>query len=586
MVGIDEYVRPTIPRLRYAVADAKLFSQALQQSMSVPKDHIFLMTSDAVDEGSQPRFVNIAYRLSYLKGKVKKEDTFIFYFAGHGVTLEGEPFLLTEEADNRNALTLKATSLHTGDLMTTLQKTESGNVWVTLDACRNNPDDPAEAKLDPAVSDSLSKANIGLLRTAAMFSCAVGERAWEWDEKKHGCYSYFLVEGLRREAADSSGRVTLAGLDQYLREQVPSVTQRFGARQNPKMVYGGSHSSPWVLANVPLAASSDSQKKDEQTARFVARLESLQARLDAETALRVQAEQRARLAESQRQQMEQQLAILERQVGIKSTPIPTGPGASPKLLAYADRANPRELISEVNRLRDENEALKRRLASLEAEAGRVGIAPRGLTLESQPLLKSAWEGASQAQTRAEEELGRSTNPEDALQGCLSVRQALTQKMDVWRTAYATLLAQRPLTPGIQQEVMVLKDQLATQELLSDLYHARQDAAATAHKEAGRRLEEALAREEKYRLMIDGLQNKLAQAEEKLARCQVELQQSKGQLSEALRQVKDFQERLSHQKKGAFRQNRWQYETHMRVPQQLWEDTRDPLLEPQQLPEKP
>lgn len=530
VVGIDEYVRPSIPKLRYAVADAKLFSQALQDTLRVPRDHIFLMTSDAVDENSQPRFVNVAYRLSYLKGKIKKDDTFIFYFAGHGVTLDGEPFLLTEEADNRSALTLKATSLHAGDLMSTLQKNESGNVWVTLDACRNNPDDPkGEAKLDPAVADSLSRANLGLLHTGTMFSCAVGERAWEWDEKKHGCYSYFLVEGLRREAADGMGRITLPGLDQYLREQVPIVSRRFGAPQNPKIFYGGSTSAQWVLATLALA-SAENGKKEDQTARYMARLESLQARLDSETALRVQAEQRAKLADSQRLQLEQQLGVLERQVGARSPAV---------AVAYQGDTGSRALESEINRLRAENESLKKRLTTLEAKVAKVGLAPRSLMLESQPLLQKAWMSANQAQDRAEKG--------NSLQSCLEVRQALTQKVDVFQTAYAAALAERSLTPALQQEVTALQNSLETRKLLSQIYQARQDAAVSALEEARQRLDEALAREEKYQAIIAGLQQNLAEVEAKLAKSQAALVRTQSDLSEALRQLKKLQARVDQRK---------------------------------------
>lgn len=556
VVGIDEYVRPSVPKLRYAVADAKLFSQALQETLGVPKEQIFLMTSDAVDENSQPRLVNVAYRLSTLKGKIKKDDTFIFYFAGHGVTLEGEPFLLTEEADNRSALTLKATSLHAGDLMSTLQKNESGNVWVTLDACRNNPEEKGEAKLDPTVSDSLSKGNVGLLHTATMFSCDVGERAWEWEEKKHGYYSYFLVEGLRREAADSSGRITLPGLDQYLREQVPVVTRRLASPQNPKIFYGGSTSAQWVLTTLPVAQAPPDGKKEDQSARYVARLEALQARLDSETALRVQAEQRAKLADSQRQQLEQQLAIMEKQVGAKAAPVSA---TAVNMVAYQQGASSRELQSEINRLREENEMLKRRLTNLETDATKVGLAPRSVMLESQPLLQKAWEGADQAQR----------GPQSSLDECLAVRQALTQKVSVFQAAYANALAARDLKPAVKQQVAAMNERLEIRQLLSQVYQARQEAAASALLEAQQRLDEALAREEKYKLVIAGLQKDLAEVEVKLSRCQAELVQTQTELSSSLLKLKKLQQRFDKQFEGA-----WKRGTHTRIEPQIVEDKRD------------
>ncbi|MBT9582230.1 caspase family protein [bacterium] len=555
VVGIDEYVRPSNPKLRYAVADAKLFSQALQETIKVPKDHIFLMTSDAVDESSQPRFVNVAYRLSFLKGKVKKDDTVIFYFAGHGITLDGEPFLLTEEADNRSALTLKATSLHSGDLIATLQKNESGNVWVMLDACRNSPGDKEEAKLDRTVNLSLSQANVGLLQTATMFSCSVGERAWEWDEKKHGCYSYFLVEGLSREAADSQGAVTMHGLAKYVSDQVPAAARRFGSAQNPTMFYGGPTPDKWVLANVSAVARAPAGNKEADTSRHVAQMEALQARLDQETALRVAAEQRANLAESQRQELEQSLALLEKQV----TGRPGGPGlspaAQPSALAYSEGPvegeRSRALQSEVSRLREENEALKKRLGLLESNSAKLGLVSREVALESQPMLQRVWQNASSVQTQAEQELAPASDLHKSLQLCLSVRQALAQKVSVYQSCYRPILEARSLPLAVKKEVEMLAQHLAVQQLLNTAYELRLEAATSALNEASQRLKEALQREIKYQAIIADQQSQLQAAEAEIARLQGELTTAQQELSRKNLALRDFELREFKQKRGAF-----------------------------------
>ena len=33
--------------------------------------------------------------------------------------------------------------------------------------------------------------------TVTRYACSIGERAYEWAEKKHGVFSYYLMEGLR-----------------------------------------------------------------------------------------------------------------------------------------------------------------------------------------------------------------------------------------------------------------------------------------------------------------------------------------------------------------------------------------------------
>ena len=155
VVGVDEYIREGIPKLRYAVADAKLFSQVLQTAVKVPKQNIFLLTSDSVQENSQPKLTNIASQLDDLKALVKPDDTVIFYFAGHGITIGGESYLLTEESDNRNPTTLRLSSLKSREITQLLKNLGVKRGMVIMDACRNSPGATANSLISvPKVSFS------------------------------------------------------------------------------------------------------------------------------------------------------------------------------------------------------------------------------------------------------------------------------------------------------------------------------------------------------------------------------------------------------------------------------------------------
>jgi FKBP-type peptidyl-prolyl cis-trans isomerase len=543
VVGIDEYVRPNIPKLRYAVADAKLFAQALREELKVPREQVILMTSDSVEETRQPRFVNVAYRLSSLRGKVRKEDTLLFYFAGHGVTVGGEPFLLTEEADTRNELTLKASSLHGGDLISTLRKMECGNVWVMLDACRVSPGGQEMERLNSQASAALSVANVGQFQSATMFSCEVGQRSWEWEEKKHGCYSYFLVAGLRGEAADRQGKVTLQGLADYLSREVPRASRLLGAVQNPTMFYGGPTATGWLLNQVlPELATIRGEARELQTDQWMARLEALQASLDQEVARRVKAEERAHLAESQRRVLEQQLAILEKQLLGQSKKPLTQSQADP--LAYSEEPQSRALQTEMQRLRKENEELRQRLEALEREAGKLGLS-RAVLIESQPLLGNLWD---QAQRFEQENQAQST-----LQAGLKTREALTQKVNVLKAVFRPRLEQSSASPG--GELSALQSRLESEQLLNELYQSRYEAAYEALQEATYRLQEARQREQKYQLRIQELnlqlqstqqelqqvKTQLAKVEAQLSQTQSLLQRAQSELQEALHKMKLKQE---------------------------------------------
>lgn len=553
VVGIDEYVRPSIPRLRYAVADAKLFAQALQDVVRVPAANVLLMTSDTVDENRQPRLVNVAYQLGWLKERLRAEDTLIFYFAGHGVTLAGDPYLLTEEADNRSALTLKVSALHGGSLLASLRELQIGNVWVVLDACRNHPRNKADSgTLDAAVSHTFSNVDVGRLQTATMMSCKVGERSWEWDEKRHGCYTWFLVNGLREQAADASGRVTLEGLSKYVRDQVPVVASRFGAVQNPTMFYGGPGVDRWTLGQVARAGASTTS--EPRISGYVARLDALQARLDQETALRVAAEQRARLAEGQRRELEQRLALLEQQLaGKPSAPLSE---AQPQSLAYAQRglddSRSQALQAEVERLRRENEALKLRLTQVESKVAAAGLSAREVKLESAPELKERWLRSTRLELEAQQGLATSRELEQRLRCCLSLRQSLGEQVSILEKLHSSELEQwvaRQLASGgataetLERQLAEARNALHRIQDVNELSRLRLEAAERALLEADRRLHESELREQAYQAQLEGLQVEALRCQERLNGLNQELVKVQGERDQALRRLKQEEVRF-------------------------------------------
>lgn len=509
VVGVDDYVQESVPDLRYAVADAKLFARGLQDAMKVPAQNIVLLTSDSVDEASQPRVTNLAYRLGWLKEKVKPQDTLVFYFAGHGMTIDEEPYLLTEEADNRSSLTLKVSALRARELVTELARPRAANAWVILDACRTR----SGTALDGSLSSSFANDKMGAIQTAAMLSCAVGERSYEWEEKKHGCFTYFLVEGLSKQAADPSGRVTLQRLQEHVRDEVPSTVLKLGAEQHPSMFYYGPGTDRWLLATVAPPAGVAKSGGDAETSRYVAKLESLQAQLDKETALRVAAEERARLEESKRQELGQRLALLEKR--LNGTPGLAQQGGQPNALAYSDRGDDgalQALQQEVQRLRSENAELKQRLGKLDAEAQKVGMVSREVRLQKEPDLERRWQQARQQEEALEAQMRASSDPQEKLRLSQQIRAQLGEQLAVYELCFKDQQGPRP-SAQVAEELEFLKERVELQKRESIAHEARIGAAESALQEAEARLAESQAREQLYLAEIRNLHARTSQLEQ-------------------------------------------------------------------------
>jgi uncharacterized caspase-like protein len=288
VVGVDEYQRTGVSDLKYAVSDAKLFAEALSNEVGVPSTQIFLYTTDATETNSQPRLTNLVYRLGWLQKQVQPQDTVFFYFAGHGVETEGETFLLMENADNRSKATLTMSTLNASLLFDLLEQCKAKDTLVILDACRNDPT-AGRGSEDNPMSDTMSR---GLVFKAAaasskernlatLFACSVGERSYEWPEKGHGYFTYFLVQGLK-----SGGKVTLGGLSNFVRDQVSVASIEAGDRQQPTLRYEGPGPEGWVLAQggggASLGGGESVESRLEKALAENAKLKAENTRLQAE----------------------------------------------------------------------------------------------------------------------------------------------------------------------------------------------------------------------------------------------------------------------------------------------------------------
>jgi uncharacterized caspase-like protein len=72
---------------------------------------------------------------SLLKGK----DTALFYYAGHGVQVEGENYLIPVREEIQNTAQAKSRSVSLGDVLGRMKGTGVKTALVFLDACRDNP---------------------------------------------------------------------------------------------------------------------------------------------------------------------------------------------------------------------------------------------------------------------------------------------------------------------------------------------------------------------------------------------------------------------------------------------------------------
>jgi hypothetical protein len=147
-------------------------------------------------------------------------------FAGHGMERGGQAFLLPSDSQISDQISfLEETAISINRVKDRIKETGVGQVLVLLDACRNDPGGRADAP-NPLTNAYTNAFNFDVRNRevqafATVYATGIGQRAYEYTEKKQGYFSWAVVEGLKGAAANEKGEITLASLVKYVQETVP-----------------------------------------------------------------------------------------------------------------------------------------------------------------------------------------------------------------------------------------------------------------------------------------------------------------------------------------------------------------------------
>ncbi len=255
VIGVDQYADTQITTLGGASNDARALANALVQYAGFPSEQVTLLASDQPAE-RQPTRGNILRRLSNMAAVIPADGLLLISFAGHGIERGGQAFLLPSDSQVSNDVDLlEQTAINVAQVKDRVRRIGVRQVLVILDACRNDP--AGRANADNPLTAAYTRGfnfdtrNREVQAFATLYATAVGHRAYEYKEKKHGYFTWILVEALRGDAANEKGEVTLGTLVRYLQERVPKrVLQDLGPgkEQKPFAVVEGYRADELVIS--------------------------------------------------------------------------------------------------------------------------------------------------------------------------------------------------------------------------------------------------------------------------------------------------------------------------------------------------
>lgn len=212
VVGIDEY--QNVDDLRKATSDARAVSGVLE---NIGFEVITLLDAD------ERRFNR---QLADFTAAIDPGDEVVFYFAGHGIEIDGQNYLLPSDApDSPSERVIRSDSINADEVLRDILRAGASVAVMILDACRDNPYASSGRSIGGARGLNIVAAPVG---SFVLMSAGSGEVAYEGDDDDpNSIFTRALLPLLQDPG------LALPDLARQLRRDVQLLASDLGYQQRP-----------------------------------------------------------------------------------------------------------------------------------------------------------------------------------------------------------------------------------------------------------------------------------------------------------------------------------------------------------------
>jgi hypothetical protein len=235
--AINTYLDPNLGKLKNCVADADGIIDAFTKySGDIYSDVFVQRIIDSEVTGD-----NLSKTFKAIGEKVKPDDVFILYLAGHGKTAEdGDYYYIPYDFHYTSEKSIAENGVSKWQLIKDLSNVQADHMMILLDTCNAGSflTDAKERKSvegtdkDAIIERFASKAGYDMLAACSTYQDALD------NYKGHGIFTYHIIEALEGYAdLTGDGRITSTELSYYVITQVPIISEKqWGYRQEPQRV--------------------------------------------------------------------------------------------------------------------------------------------------------------------------------------------------------------------------------------------------------------------------------------------------------------------------------------------------------------
>lgn len=242
-IGINRYENEAM-NLTYARSDASAVAKLIESGGTRLFNKIHTYTLFDTD-ATKARILEVLGEISRI---MRKEDVFVFFYAGHGSMADNRFYFVTSEITGLYQEEKLRDALYVGELQERFKMLPALKQVVFVDACQSG----GSVEILAMRGGGEEKALAQLSRSSGihvMASSEVQQQSAEIKSLDHGVFTWVLLEALRGKAdgAPADSKVTIYELKSYIDDQVPEVSYRLIRHKQFPITFSIGHDFPLVI---------------------------------------------------------------------------------------------------------------------------------------------------------------------------------------------------------------------------------------------------------------------------------------------------------------------------------------------------
>ncbi len=229
-VAVNKY-RDGDLRLKYPIPDADDLVKSIQKGGKRLFGKVVIKTvydDAATREGLERAFQEVGKQ-------TKRDDVFILFLAGHGITYskDGNYDFLPVDFRFTGEEAIQKQGVSKDDLMKNLTHIQAMKSLLLLDTCNSGSFAEAVASRNIVEKTAVARLNKATGRSTIVASSKDQVALEGYDG--HGVFTYTILQGMAGAAKDREGKVTVSGLATYIEDVLPKLTyKKWGYEQIPQ----------------------------------------------------------------------------------------------------------------------------------------------------------------------------------------------------------------------------------------------------------------------------------------------------------------------------------------------------------------